>query len=387
MKRVVITSFHLDREKRQPEELLAAWPTLVGVAGAVARAGMDVGVVQPAHRDAVVRRDGVEYRFVKERPALLRRGTPGTRPVRAPAAALVAAVADLAPEVVHVSGLSLASHARRLKRRMPDVKILAQDHADRPPFWRRPATRRAMLAYDAVAFTASAQAEPFFEAGLFPPGLPVHEVPESSTRFAPAAPERARRSSGIGGDPCLVWVGHLNANKDPLTVLDGLAGAVAHLPDPHLWCCYLQAPLLPEVERRVANDPRLSGRVHLMGARTHEEVETLLQGADALVLGSHREGSGFAVIEALACGATPVVTDIPPFRRLTGEVGLRWVPDDASSLRDALRRLVEVDADGRRRRVRRHFEREVSWPAVGRRLLQVYRTLLDERPEAGSEGP
>ena len=43
-----------------------------------------------------------------------------------------------------------------------------------------------------------------------------------------------------------------------------------------------------------------------------------MQAADLFVLGSHREGSGYSLIEALACGLPPVVTDIHAFRTLTG---------------------------------------------------------------------
>ncbi len=381
MIRVVHVGFHLDRQRRPPEALLEAWPTLTGVATAVARAGLDVAVVQPAHRDATLERDDVTYRFVRERPALLRRGTPGTRPVRAPAAATLEAVAAFEPAVVHLNGLALPAFVRRLADRI-GAPILAQDHADRPPApWRRPAARRAMRACDAVAFTAREQAEPFFDAGLFLAGLPVHEVPESSTDLCedPAAPRH-----DFPGDPCLAWVGHLDRNKDPLTVLDGLAAATPDLPDARLWCCFLEAPLLASVERRIAADPRLRGRVRLLGPCDRGRVESLLRSADALVLGSHREGSGYTVIEAMACGATPVVTDIPSFRKLTGDVGLLWRAGDALDLRRALLRLAERDETARRR-VRDRFERALSWDAVGSRLAEIYRALAARRPgEAGT---
>lgn len=57
-----------------------------------------------------------------------------------------------------------------------------------------------------------------------------------------------------------------------------------------------------------------------------------------LVAGSRHEGSGYAVIEALACGVVPVVTDIAPFRALTdrGRVGALWPVGNAERLARAL---------------------------------------------------
>lgn len=376
MSRVVLIGFYMDRAGRSPEALLDAWPTLPGLASALARVGFDTAVVQPAGRAAVLRRDGVEYHFVEERAARLPRGGGGARAVRSPASASLAAVSRLSPSVIHVNGLGVPWHARDLKARLPDTPILAQDHANRPPPpWRRGLARKAMRAYDGVAFTAREQAAPFFRSGVFPPGLAVFEVPEGSTDFGVDDQRRARNDTGLHGDPCLLWLGHLNANKDPLTVLEGFATAAPHLPDPHLWCCYGQAPLLSRVRGRIDHDPVLARRVHLLGPRPHAEIEALLQAADALVQGSHREGSGYAVIEAMACGTTPVVTSIPSFRRLTGDVGLLWPPGDVDGLRTALLRLkARFDRDARGR-VRRHFERHLSWDAVARQMGRVYDAL------------
>lgn len=157
--RVVHVGFHLDRHHREPAALLDAGPVLTALATAVRSAGPEVVVVQPARTEATLRRAGVVYRFVVERPALFRRGTPGTRPVRTPAAATVGAVAEADPDVVHVNGLSVPRFARRIRDRLPSAAIVAQNHLDRPPSpWRRPGARRAARAYDAVAFTAREQA-------------------------------------------------------------------------------------------------------------------------------------------------------------------------------------------------------------------------------------
>jgi glycosyltransferase involved in cell wall biosynthesis len=178
-----------------------------------------------------------------------------------------------------------------------------------------------------------------------------------------------------------VWVGHLNENKDPLSVMDGVSLAVARLPGLRLWCYFGSAPLLSAVRRRIARDPKLSGRVHLMGSVPHEQIQTVMRAADLFVLGSHREGSGYALLEAMACGVAPVVSDIPAFRSLTAgaTAGALWPRGDARRLAHALVSCWLSAAEDRRAVVRAHFERELSIEAIGRKLVAVYHDMLDRR--------
>ena len=120
----------------------------------------------------------------------------------------------------------------------------------------------------------------------------------------------------------------------------------------------------------------------------HARVELLCRAADFLLLGSRDEGSADALLEALACGATPVVTDIPPFRALTGRgaVGALAAPGDAAGFADALVALRDAPRPELRRRAIAHFRGELSPPALGSRLVDVYRELLEER-RAERTGP
>jgi glycosyltransferase involved in cell wall biosynthesis len=173
-------------------------------------------------------------------------------------------------------------------------------------------------------------------------------------------------------------VGHLDSNKDPLTILDGVGEASEQLPNLQLFCCFGKSPLLPEVKRRIARNPRLKGRVHLLGKVPHERIEVLMRAADIFVLGSHREGSGCSLIEALACGLPPVVTAIPSFRALTGEgrAGALWPCDQKAALCRALMSIAGQPLQDMRREVRAHFDRELSLDAVGRKLLLAYEELI-----------
>jgi glycosyltransferase involved in cell wall biosynthesis len=362
---VVYLSCHHDRQRRRPNELLAAWPTLVDVPVAVRRAGVEVRVIQAAHEDTVIERDGVRFQFVR---------TAG----RAWPWRLLRAVTSARPAIVHSQGLAFPLQLRALGLRMPEVPVLVQDHGGRPPHgWRRYLVRWGLDRVRGVAFTARAQAEPFRAAGVLPPHVPVFEVLESSSHFLPGDTRAARDVTGLHGDPCLLWVGRLDHNKDPLTVLSALSQALPRLRDPQLWCYYTSAPLLGRVHQRLRDDAALARRVHLMGAVPHTALEQLYRAADLFVLASHREGSGYALLESLACGMTPLVTDIPSFRRITGEgaVGALFPPEDAAALSRLLVAWSERDRARLRQSARHHFESQLSFRALGEELRSTYEAL------------
>jgi glycosyltransferase involved in cell wall biosynthesis len=379
--RVAQIGFYRDPADRAPEALLDAWPTLVDVAESVAAAGIQVSVIQSSGHCRYLRRNGIDYHFLP---------LPGSRwqlPSRETFAALIH---GMAPQVLHVHGLGFPQEVLLLAQAAPRIPILLQDHANRPPrWWRRSAWKRCMRAIAGVAFCHRLQARPFIESGVLTRSTAVYEIPESSSRFSPADREAAREHTGVAGDPSLLWVGHLDVNKDPLTVLDGIAAATGELPGLQLWCCFGTAPLLRQVRRRIASDRLLDGRVHLLGRVPHARVEQLMRAADFFVSASHRESTGYALIEALACGLQPLVTDIPSFRALTGDgaVGQLWRAGDAASLRSALLRMGGHATPADRAAVRQHFEQELSFAALGGKLAAVYAQLAARGERANDRSP
>jgi len=102
-------------------------------------------------------------------------------------------------------------------------------------------------------------------------------------------------------------------------------------------------------------------------------MSAFFSAADIFIVGSHHEGSGYALMEALACGAIPVVTNIPAFRALVADsVRHQWIPGDVESCVTALN---SVDP-GDRGRVIEHFERELTWDVVGKRAVAIYEEVI-----------
>lgn len=366
MLRVTQINPHLDPLDRPPAQLLRDWPTLVHCAHAASAAGARVSVLQHCKRREQLALDGVDYHFLPFDDAVgfaeLMRGQ--------------------APEILHLQGLGFIREMSLIASLMPGVPLLVQDHAARPPrrpwaWWR---WRRSLALARGLMFCAREQARPFAQRGLLAPHTRIYEVPESTSGFLPIDAAEARRVTGLTGSPALLWVAHLDENKDPLTVLDGVARAVERLPDLQLWMCFGRAPLYDAVSQRL-RDPRLAGRVHLLGQVAHAQVGQLMSAADFLVQGSHREGSGYSLIEALACGLSPVVTDIPSFRALLGPLSETraarlWPCGNAGALAEALAALAGEPASARRSAVRARFDIHCSPAALGRRLVAVYEDAL-----------
>ena len=373
MPHVMQISFFNDPQRRSATQLLNAWPTLVDVAEAASKSGTNISVVQASAYSEHFELNGVQYHFLPF----------GDASSHGPySAAYRALLRSLAPDVLHVHGLDFPRQVRSLAEFISSAPIILQDHASNPPrIWRRASARRGMSVAAGVAFCSLDQARPFANAGLISAATQVYEIPESTSRFTPADRDDARRVTGVEGDPAVLWVGHLNANKDPLTVLAGISAAASELPGLRLYCCFGNAPLLRAVQSRIASDIQLRNRVQLLGRLPHERIELLMRAADIFVLGSHREGSGYSLIEALACGLPPLVTDIPSFRSLTkaGSVGRLWPCGDSHALCQALLSIANCSSSQLRAAVRAHFERELSSNALGMKLTAMYADVLARR--------
>jgi glycosyltransferase involved in cell wall biosynthesis len=131
------------------------------------------------------------------------------------------------------------------------------------------------------------------------------------------------------------------------------------------------AELRSELARRLPG-----GRVRVLGYVSQPDLVALYSGAIAMAYPSHFEGFGLPVVEAMACGAPVVATDVPALREASGGAALLVPPGDESALADALR-LLAVDpvarAQARERGLRRAAQ--LSWEMSARRLWELGRQL------------
>jgi glycosyltransferase involved in cell wall biosynthesis len=381
--RIVQANAVYDPAARTAEALLDLYRTLTEWSTAVRLAGADVSVVQRFNRDAVIERDGVTYRFVADTqpPWLSTKDAPK---------AFIDAVAAQSPDVVHLNGLIFPQLTAGLRAALGHrTAIVAQHHGGEFPIrgsglvgmWRRQRWRGGLAAADALSFTAAEQSEPWRAAGVLG-SQRIIEVVESGTTMRAVARDRARTAIGATGDPVILWVGRLTTNKDPLSVLDGLERVLPQLPGAQVFMAFGDDPLIESVEQRVRGSEILASRVTLTGRVAHDEMPNYYAAADLFISGSHSEGSGYALIEAMSAGVVPIVTDIPSFRVIAGECGGRWAPGDSAQLAEVLLKVYRSGLDAAKAAVRAHYTRALSWDAIAGRTVREYQSLIDQKRAA-----
>jgi glycosyltransferase involved in cell wall biosynthesis len=138
-------------------------------------------------------------------------------------------------------------------------------------------------------------------------------------------------------------------------------------------------------ERVLAEFPAgVHDRVEVVPAYAHDELPGLLDGHSVLISATLAEGFSLALLEAMACGLAPVVTDLSAARAVIrdGESGILVPPRDPDALASALLRL---DGDRelleRLRRTAHATAQHYSWQRVAGETVELYeRALRDLQP-------
>ncbi|MCW3118214.1 MAG: glycosyltransferase family 4 protein [Chitinophagaceae bacterium] len=204
---------------------------------------------------------------------------------------------------------------------------------------------------------------------------------DSARTLAYADRAMARKETGMNGSPVFLWVGRLDDNKDPLTVLEGFESIVEKYPHAHLYMIFAEDKLLNEVNTKINFSEILKTRVHLLGKIAHHEIERYYDSADYFVLGSHYEGSGYALSEALRCGCIPVITNIPSFSMMTkgGQLGALWEPGNKYSFVNAITAVLKKPLKNEAAACIDFFNKNLSFDAIAGVASLHYQHVIESR--------
>jgi L-malate glycosyltransferase len=121
---------------------------------------------------------------------------------------------------------------------------------------------------------------------------------------------------------------------------------------------------------------KLTTQVSFPGQVSHEELPRYFQGADLYISASQSDGSSISLLEAMACNAPVLVSDIPGNREwvVEGENGRLFEVGNPEALAEAILRATHEHAglEQMRKKGRLVVEARADWKVNFRKLLEAY---------------
>ncbi|MBL7742134.1 MAG: glycosyltransferase family 4 protein [Chitinophagaceae bacterium] len=391
--KVVHVSFYYDETFTTEECLLEQHYTITGWAEALQRKGAEVIVISRFHRENSFQKNKVHYHFIKD--SLKAKPKGWQLPLK-----LLKKISRLNADIVHLHHLTLSLQTILLRMLLPEkTAIVIQHHGGPLPVKKRRVVHNFFNSVaDGYFFTTFEQGHEWFmnkkQAGRV---MPVMEGAtfftygnRDATNILSNNDKNALRiKTGMKGSPVFLWVGRLDRNKDPLTVLDGFWILLKIYPEAKLYMAYSDDKLANAVNKKVDGSPMLRENVFLFGNIPHTEIEMYYNAADYFVLGSHYEGSGYALSEALRCGCVPIITDIPSFRMMTnnGRLGALWEPGNSDSFVKAAILAIDKPRNKEANACIDFFKEYLSFDAIAGVAMQHYQKMIRSRSKKNSDQP
>jgi len=299
----------------------------------------------------------------------------------------------LKPDLILVQGLVFPLQVIALRMTMGRrCRIVIQHHGELP--WRglkKVFQQLACRMVNGFVFTAKANADSWIQKGIIPANAQIFEILEASTDIVKRDKQQSRTQLRLQRGLIFLWVGRLNANKDPLTVLSAFEKYLLINPEAHLYFIYQADDMLEQIRAMLAADDYLRQAVTLVGKVPHNELNKWYSAADVYLSASHKEGSGYALLVAMACGCIPGVTAIPSFQKITGDgkFGRLYPPGDSGALLQSFVGLEGIDMAKYSAEVTAHFTQKLSYQCIADDIVKLCTELMPNKlntPDAISAG-
>ncbi len=283
------------------------------------------------------------------------------------------------PDVVVIQSLHFPLQVIQLRLALGfKTKIIIQNHAEKPfKGIKKYAQQLAYYFTDAYLFASDDLGAEWVKAGNLVSTEKIHEVMEISSVFAPMDKASAKKHTGItAGNPIFLWVGRLNKNKDPLTVVKAFLKYAEVHTTARLYMIYQTDELLPDTVT-LLNHSEQKDNVVLVGEIHHNLLGYWYNSVDIILSGSHYEGSGTAICEAMSCGCMPIVTNIPSFRMITNQAkcGFLYEAGNEAALLSILLQLEHEDVLSKQSLSLAYYIKNLSFEAIANRIEDVANTI------------
>jgi glycosyltransferase involved in cell wall biosynthesis len=252
-----------------------------------------------------------------------------------------------------------ADLARRARRRLPVMARSASMIITPTEMVKREVFERLKVDPEKIVVTPEAPRSDFQR-------MPLDKVAETKRRL------------GIE-DEFILFVGTVEPRKNLLTLVRAFNQILNQTSRrPQLVVVGAEGWLMDELFAFIKQSS-ISDRLCLTGYLDDDDLRALYSSCTVFVYPSIYEGFGLPPLEAMACGAPVIASNIATFQETLGSAAQLVEPNDVEAL---ARSIVEIlDDEGRRRTLsRRGLEQaaKFSWERTARLTLEVYSKVLGQ---------
>jgi alpha-1,3-mannosyltransferase len=236
------------------------------------------------------------------------------------------------------------------------------------PLWFSTVTRLSMKFYAGVAAVSAFDFEQFRL--VRPKGMVCIENGANVSKFYDASASNFQKS--------IVSIGRFAKNKRIDLLVNFVQALRRYDPEWKLTIAGRPGDLKVDDVSTLVAAAGLRDAINVIASPTDETVETLMRSSSFVASSSEYEGFGLAVVEGMSAGLFPVLSDIPPFRRLVARTGLGMIIDYSRpdvSARCLLQNLAAIVSEyAEQRAACMQAATAFDW----RRVSQEYATLYSE---------
>lgn len=280
-------------------------------------------------------------------------------------------IKSLKPDYIIVHGFGYCYQIIFLKMIMPNAKMFLQanGYVSVPKGFKKLIYKISDSFIDGYLFTGIENAKSWYDAKIFKREK-VFEIMEGSTDFK-------TNSNIIRGYKTFLWVGRLDENKDPMTILKAFNQFLEIEPFAKLTMIYHEEKIFDQVVQFIKENEKLEKAVLLKGYVEHSLLQEIYNSHEYFVLGSHYEGSGYALVEAMACGCVPIVSSIPSFSYMTnnGSCAFLFTSGNSDELFQQFKLTKNLDYEIEQRKVLKQFKNKLSFEAIAKDLEIILQSL------------
>jgi len=280
-------------------------------------------------------------------------------------------VKKLHPDIVFINGFIFPLQIIQLRLKLgKKVKIIVLHRAEKPGTGIRKILQRiAARCINAYFFVSSEMGMEWVEKGIIKNKEKIMEVIQASSIFYA---ENKPHDNLV-----FLWVGRLDDNKDPLTVIKAFLQFVNYQPLAKLYMVYQSQEILAAIKKLLAANPQEAASIKLVSKVPHSELQQWYNKANFIISGSHYEGSGIAVVEGMSCGCIPIVTNIQSFSKMTGpgKCGFLYEAGNDEDLLAILLKTATMNIEEEKNKTLQQSKRELSFEAIAKKVNNIIAEL------------